>query len=689
MKRFVASTLAAIMLLTVFASAAIAADDNNTTVTSSTSVANVVEVRGPVYNGTNLTDILTNSAYGDGTTVSMNADQFAAFFYDIDNNVTTESLAIKNVAGTSGRIIGEHGLVYTTTIGKTNYKYKDGGWGNYNVLGFFADKYIPLKSGQADKLAKLILDSKDKYTLKTGEKLDLGKGYSLTAKQVDVDGKKVWLEFDKDGQYVDDQIVATDSGDHTWTCQLDKIQGEDDVDVLKVHVDQVFQGAVDSIAQIEGLWLIDYANAIKINSDDEFGKLNDVAINGATITINNDDTFTLTRNSDQEIGQGMYFKVADSDALRFYAYKQYKDGGTYDVRGTVATGAANWTADSFAGFFYDLDKNVKSEKLIVSSVSGRVIPEDGLQYSTTIQNVGYKYKDTNWTTYPVIGFFAQKYVPLKSGEADKLAKLILDSKDKYTLKTGEKLDLGSGYSLTAKQVDVDGKKVWLEFDKDGQYVDDQIVATDSGDHTWTCQLDKVQGEDDVDVLKVHVDQVFQGAVDSIAQIEGLWLIDYANAIKINSDDEFGKLNDVAINGATITIKNKDTFTLTRNSDQEIGQGMYFKIADSSDLRYYPYIEQSIGNGTNLTTETGLTTSAVANNTSVVVPTNATNVTAPSGGETSAVNGTETTTPITEETTTSAAPVANNTTGKSKTPAFTAGPAILGLLAVAYLVRKQR
>ena len=172
--------------------------------------------------------------------------------------------------------------------------------------------------------------------------------------------------------------------------------------------------------------------------------------------------------------------------------------------------------------------------------------------------------------------------------------------------------------LTAKQVDVDGKKVWLEFDKDGQYVDDQIVATDSGDHTWTCQLDKVQGEDDVDVLKVHVDQVFQGAVDSIAQIEGLWLIDYANAIKINSDDEFGKLNDVAINGATITIKNKDTFTLTRNSDQEIGQGMYFKIADSSDLRYYPYVEQSIGNGTNLTTETG-STSAAANNTSVVVP----------------------------------------------------------------------
>ena len=64
-----------------------------------------------------------------------------------------------------------------------------------------------------------------------------------------------------------------------------------------------------------------------------------------------------------------------------------------------------------------------------------------------------------------------------------------------------------------------------------------------------AELDKIQGEDNVPVLKVHVNQVFQGAVDSIAQIDGLWLIDYANAMKIESDDEFGKLNNVGISGA--------------------------------------------------------------------------------------------------------------------------------------------
>ncbi len=681
MKRFVASALAALMLLTVFASAAMA-DDNTT------SAASTVEIRGPVYNGSSLTDILANTAYGgNGTAITMDANKFAAFYYDIDNNVTTESLTIKNVAGTSGRTIGDNGLVYKTTIGNAEYQYGD--WGNYSVIGFFADKYIPLKSNAADKLAKLVLDSDDKYTLKTGDSLDLGDGYSLQAKQVDVDGNKVWLEFDKDGAYVDDEIVSTDSGDHTWTCKVDDVQGEDDVPVLKVHVNQVFQGAVDSIAQIDAIWLIDYANAIKINTDDEFGKLNDVSINGPTITISNDDTFSLTKDSDQEIGQGLYFKVADSNDLRFYAYKQQTTSGTYDVRGTVVSGTQSytWTSDNFAGFFYDLKKNVGTETLSVSGVNGRTIPKNGLNYSTTVSKVDYNADDVFNGTYPVLGFFAQKYVPLKSTDASKLAKLVLDSDDKYTLKTGETLDLGDGYSLQAKQVDVDGNKVWLELDKDGEYVDDEIVSTDSGDHIWTCEVDDVQGEDNVPVLKVHVNQVFQGAVDSIAQIDAIWLIDYANAIKINTDDEFGKLNDVSINGPTITISNDDTFSLTKDSDQEIGEGMYFKVADSNVLRYYPYVEETIGNGTATTTlgnTTSIDNTTVTDNMSVT--------------STPVVNSTEETqdvnasTPTNMETPTTpdTSAAANNTTEtQNKSPGFGVIPAVFGLLLVFYIVRKNR
>jgi len=105
------------------------------------------------------------------------------------------------------------------------------------------------------------------------------------------------------------------------------------------------------------------------------------------------------------------------------------------------------------------------------------------------------------------------------------------------------------------------------------------VGTDGNTtgNTWEVELDDIEDEDDVVVLRVHVNQVFQGAVDSIAQIEGLWLIDYANSMTIESDDEFGSLDDVSIQGDTLRISNEDTFTLTMGNEEEIAEGMYFKM----------------------------------------------------------------------------------------------------------------
>ncbi|AKB35356.1 hypothetical protein MSSAC_0766 [Methanosarcina siciliae C2J] len=672
MKRFAALSLAALMLLTVFASAATAAD--------------MIEIRGPVYNGSDIEDII--ATYGDDGLLTMDATDFAAFYYDIDDNVTTETLSIEQVKGTENNVIGEGGLIYETTIQEVEYEYYNpkAGWDNYSLIGFFAEKYIPINPDKADKLSKLILDSDDKYTIRTGELLDLGDGYAIEAKQVDVDGEKVWLEFTKDGEFVDDEIISVSSTDdeaNTWDVELDDIEDEDDVVVLKVHVNQVFQGAVDSIAQIEGLWLIDYANAMTIESDDEFGNLDDVSIDGDTLKITNEDTFTLTRDSDEEIGEGLYFTTADtpSSVLRFYAMKEITDPGTYEIRGSVASGFGNqeWDASSFAGFYYDIDDDVSTEKLTVSDLEGNVIDEGGLVYTTTIAKVDYEYynPDAGWDQYPVMGFFAEEYIPINPDKADKIAKLILDSDDKYTIRTGEMLDLGDGYAIEAKQVDVDGEKVWLEFTKDGEFVDDEIISvsssTDDEANTWDVELDDIEDEDDVVVLKVHVNQVFQGAVDSIAQIEGLWLIDYANAMTIESDDEFGNLDDVSIDGDTLTISNEDTFTLTRDSEEEIGEGMYFMIADtsSSDLRYYPYVEKTIGDEVPGAGETETVTETETE-------------TEPSGEVTETETETE---PGETETETETEP-GETETEPSGIPGFGFVFGLVGLLAVVYLVRRN-
>ena len=93
---------------------------------------------------------------------------------------------------------------------------------------------------------------------------------------------------------------------------------------------------------------------------------------------------------------------------------------------------------------------------------------------------------------------------------------------------------------------------------------------------------------------MHVNQVFQGAVDSIAQIEGLWLIDYKNAMTIENDDTFGEL-EVNLQGTTLKLSNDDSITLNKDDDEEIAEGMSFRMADNTEsfVRFYPFVEVTI------------------------------------------------------------------------------------------------
>ncbi|MDQ1276141.1 MAG: hypothetical protein QG610_1716 [Euryarchaeota archaeon] len=167
--------------------------------------------------------------------------------------------------------------------------------------------------------------------------------------------------------------------------------------------------------------------------------------------------------------------------------------------------------------------------------------------ATTTCNVkGTSYQYWSGEQYPLIDLFGEQYVSLLEendqiweSHVDKISKLVIDNKDSYSLTAGENLDLGQGYSLQIKQVDVDGQKVWIEFDKDGQYVDDQIISTDSGDQTWNCTHYNIQGIDNGTVLKVHVNQIISGTTDGIVQIDGIWLIDYENTMTLHIGNQFG------------------------------------------------------------------------------------------------------------------------------------------------------
>lgn len=287
------------------------------------SIPGTYELRGTVYDGNK-----------DNVPVIWMPFNFEGFYYNIDEGVGTEQITIESL---EGRVIPANKLVYNSTVCSMEFEHIE--WGNFVVIGFFGEEYVPLLRmgddihlAKADKLSRLVIDDDKKYTLRKGESLSLGKGYALEAKQVDVDGKKVWLEFTKDGEFVDDEIISVVSGETgDWIVDLDSIEDEDDVIVMRVHVSQIFQGAVDSLAQIEGLWLIDYENAFTIENDDEYGELEVVAIgNGVAGTnpkfgyleLKNISPLSLDQNSVQQISQGMSFRIADSDTLRFYLFEK-------------------------------------------------------------------------------------------------------------------------------------------------------------------------------------------------------------------------------------------------------------------------------------------------------------------------------------------------------------------------------
>ncbi|MFZ2376980.1 MAG: S-layer protein domain-containing protein, partial [Methanothrix sp.] len=79
-----------------------------------------------------------------------------------------------------------------------------------------------------------------------------------------------------------------------------------------------------------------------------------------------------------------------------------------EIRGKVATEGATWTADDFAGFYYDLDDNIKTEELTTTLTDNNKLAEpNGVAYTTTAQKADFEYEP--WGSYNVIGFMAEKY----------------------------------------------------------------------------------------------------------------------------------------------------------------------------------------------------------------------------------------------------------------------------------------
>ncbi|MCX9011422.1 MAG: S-layer protein domain-containing protein [Candidatus Methanoperedens sp.] len=557
---------------------------------------------------------------GMSTTYTWNPYSFSGFYYNLDNDLGTENLTIKNI----DRNLDKGDVIYTTTPYEVNFTYSR--FGKYQVIGFMAEKYFAgytsntnppgqtstinavstLSSGQ---LHKVLLDDKDKRTISEGGTFTLKEGYVLRIKAVDIGAGpgQIWYVLLKDGSEVDQGTLA---GDQTYVYEASRVGGVTDLPIIIVHFTNVFRGREINAAFIEGVFQIS-DNPTNVKSGDMKGNMKVTSVDASQIKMINENTIDLSAGVTRDLMGNLKIMVADnSSVLRFGLTTDIS--GSYEVRGTIYDATDEWTPMNFGmnvggtniGFYYDIDGDVGSEKFkLATNISGqRQIAENGLVYTTSPQNVNFKY--SRFGSYQVIGFMAKKYfaaytsdthppgqtsniVPVSALSASQLHEVLLDDKDKRTVSEGGTLTLKEGYVLQIKAVDIGAGpgQIWYVLLKDGSEVDQGTLA---GDQTYVYEPDKVGSVSDLPIIIVHFTNVFRGREINAAFVEGVFQIS-ATPTYVKSGDRKGNMEVTSVDSTQITMKNKGTISLSSSSTSDVMGDIKFKVADSSTLRFYPFV----------------------------------------------------------------------------------------------------
>lgn len=555
-----------------------------------------------------------------------NASNFAAFWYDLDGDLMTETLMIASgTLSDCDRTIEERQIEYVIETMEANFDYS--GWGKYDAMSFMAETYFAgygantssMITGETislvsnGMLSKVLIDEDDKHTISTCASLELHEGYEIKIIQLDVSGDKALIELFRNGKSVDTSVI--DNTPETYVYIRD-IGVADDVPIIAICVNSIYCGTESDMIVINGIFQIS-ENYISVKPGDNYGEMEIVSVSSdpvrtKKIRMENYDDIDLSEGKTIDLMGNIKLIVADNETLRFAPVAELTEPGTYEVRGAVHSPDASqsaaivWNASNFAAFWYEIDSDVATETLKIApgTLSGfdRTINENDLVYATHPICQGYGlYENEGLTVDGHEGYLAEGWVGRQcvaiNGSVDRLCELLVEFEDtdKKTLATGEKWDLGGGFALTAMQIDLEGDKVWFSLCKDGKELDSEVISCGSGadyqDHVYTYTAD-IGGEDDVPVFTCYVSAIFRGTDSNIVQAMYVFLID-DDVLEIGTGDRFGCMEVVTVSSAGVLLKNDEAIDLDSGTTKQIMEKMFFKVANNDTVRFYPFVERTI------------------------------------------------------------------------------------------------
>jgi S-layer protein (TIGR01567 family) len=291
-------------------------------------------------------------------------------------------------------------------------------------------------------------------------------------------------------------------------------------------------------------------------------------------------------------------------------------GQPCEIRGQVATGNFEWNVQNFAGFYYDIDDNLGTEKITTTITEGNKLQEpNGIVYTTTAQKNDFEFED--WGSYYVIGFLGEEcfagyiegsdsgegYLFDKSTEKSSLAKgkllkILADDDTERTITSNTPLELAEGYSLVLKAVNPEDGRIFVELRKDDELVDNKMFQPSKddaamSDQTYFYRNSQVGSQKNLVTIAVHFKNAFKGADQDLATVDGVWQIS-DSPISVAEGTAFDKMVISYVTSEQISMENRDSpITLSRHRDIPLAGDISIKTADSDSLRYYIYKELEI------------------------------------------------------------------------------------------------
>lgn len=572
------------------------------------------EVRGPV------------AEVVDGATYSWDAQDFAGFYYDIDDDVGDERLSL----AISDGVLEDSGAVYTTRAQKEMIEFS--GWGSRWTIGFLGEAYFAGYCGgylleesgdeaifRDERIARVLVDDDEERTIQRNVPLRLEEGYKLAVEEVDPEGEKVSLELFRDGVRMDSSVVEPSKANATLedeTYLYKRPIGGEDVVFIAVHFKNAFSGGGDVLVTVDGVWQLS-EQTIPIKEGDEWGEMtvDDLDPDNMTFTMTNEDReISFTRGRSKLLMGDIGIKTSDQDdvdnainaatgrpenPLRFCVYREVEDSGTYDVMGhlgKVVNGSTwVWNATSFEGFYYDLDEGLGDESLNLNVAEDRLKEKTGVVYTSRAQKKRIEFED--WGALWTISFLGEaRFAGYADGlfqdesqnpnmlAEEQIIKVLIDDDRKETFDTDSPLGLEDGYKLSLESVDESGEKVSVALFKDGVLMDSAVIEPSRSGATLRDQTyiysGRVGGADDVVIVAVHFRSAFATGDDGFAEVDGIWQIsDEAVSVKEGDDHGDMTIEEVDPGDMTITMMNEKEILLKPDDDLPLLEDIRIRTAD--------------------------------------------------------------------------------------------------------------